>query len=280
MTRLISVALLGGVLALAQRQFTWEALSLPLPDVKTIGIDLVGPDCRSIIGVRVDAAAPPAVSITDVIVEPVTSRRPFDRFQSTSKPSEDRISVLDDTVRVVCSAEPGASERIFVSAIQPIRVAVRKNDIPQVSVAVEHGVVIRDGVAEGTTPEGMHQLILEGVSPHLFSVSLTGTSVSLTDVRTHLQAFAIPKSSAPAATTGIIQLTIDATGHVSGAIARALDEAALETIRSWVFQPFVADGQAGPVRALVQFLVMEDGSVATSLDANARVYEGRMRKAF
>lgn len=277
MTRLIGLALFCGVLALAQRQFTqrqftWDAFSLPLPSSNTIRIDLVGADCHSIVGVRVDSAAQPTVSITEVIHEPMSNRIPINRLHRISKPSDDRISISGDTLRVTCSIEPGASERIFVSAVEPIKVVVRKKDVLLVSLAVEHGVLIRDGLAEKTTPEGMHQLILEGASPLLSSASLTGTTINLTDVRTHLQVFAVPKSSAPAGTTGLIQLTIDATGHVTGVIARALDGGALETIRSWVFRPFVTAGQPSVARALVPFLVTEDGSVASGADPNARVH--------
>jgi len=272
MTRLIGVVLFCGLLGQAQRQFTWETFSLPLPNVKTIRIDLVGPDCHSIIGVRVDPAEQSAVSITDVIHEPMSSGMPLNRVHSISKPSVDRISATGETLRVVCSGEAGSSERIFISAAEPIKVAVRKNDVLLVSLAVEHGVLIRDGVAQSTIPEGMHQLILEGVSPILSSASLTGTTINLIDVRTHLQAFTIPKSSAPAGTSGLIQLTIDATGHVTGAVARTLDEGALEAIRSWVFRPFVTAGQPSSARALIPFLVTKDGSVASGVDPDARVH--------
>lgn len=269
---LISVGLLGSALAMAQRPFTWDAFSLPLPNEKTIRIDLVGPDCHSITGVRVDSAAHPAISITDVIYEPATSGRPFNVLHHISKPSDDRISLSGDTLRVVCSAERGASERIFISAAQPIKVAVRQNDVLLASVAVEQGVQIRDGVAESTTPEGMHQLILEGTSPLLSSASLSGRTISLADARTHLQIYENPRSSSAAGTSGLIQLTIDATGHVSSAVAKTLDEGALETIRSWAFQPFVTAGQPSAARVYVPFRVMEDGSVACGVDPKARVH--------
>jgi len=277
MTRLINIAFFCGVLALAQRpftqrQFSWDALSLPLPNQKAIRIDLVGADCHSIIGVRVDRAAQSTVSIADVIHEPMSSRIPINRLHRISKPANDRISISGDTLRVVCSVEAGASERVFISADQQIKVAIRKNDVLLVSVAVEQGVLIRDGLAESTTPEGMHQLILEGVSPLLSSANLTGTTRNLTEVRMHLQTFTIPKSSAPVGTTGLIQLTIDPTGHVSGAVAPNLNEGALETIRSWVFTPFVTGGQPSTAHSLIPFLVTQDGSLACGIDPNARVH--------
>jgi hypothetical protein len=204
--------------------------------------------------------------------------RPISR--AAALPTE-RFTIEGNTIQVVCDGNPGAVLNIYVATRQPIKISVNNSSGAIMSLAVQDGVLIRDGVAVHVKPVGMHQLIVEGVSPFAGpaagSIFHAGDTVSLTELKSHIQSYSEPKLrlSGTAATAGIVRLQIDETGRVadiSGPFVALLDAQALETIRTWVFQPFTSAGSVTKVTGTVPFRIAADGRVSSALAPDAQVH--------
>jgi len=272
-------------MAFSQTNFKWTKNTVALPSESDLNIVLAGSQpCHSVVGVRVDASAEPSLSLTEVVLErPGGDARAmvFRRFsRATAMPTE-RFSVEGSTIRVVCDGNPDAVLNIYVSTRQPIHISVDNPSGAVVRLSVHDGVVIRDGVAVHVKPAGMHQLIVEAVSPFTgpsaSSTFFPGDTVTLMELKSHIRSYSEPKLtlSGTTATAGVLRLKIDETGRVSdvsGPSVALLDAQALQTVRTWVFQPFTAAGSVTKVTGAIPFRIAADGRVSTALEPAAEVH--------
>lgn len=271
-------------IAFSQTNFKWTKNTVALPSESELHIVLAGGQpCHSVVGVRVDASAEPSLSLTEVALERPGDVRDmaFRRISRATSMSTERFSVEGSTIRVVCDGNPDAVLNIYVSTRQPINISVSNPSGAVANLAVHDGVVIRDGVAVHVKPVGMHQLIMEAVSPLTGSSASStfhaGDTVSLTELKSHIRTYSEPKLSLSGtqATAGVLRLQIDETGRVadvSGPSVALLDAQALQTIRTWVFQPFTMAGSVTKATGTIPFRIAADGRVSSALAPDAQVH--------
>ena len=258
--------------------------TIPFSGVTSLQVVLVGPpSCHSLIGAKIDATGPESLSIAEVNFTYRNYRGvPLPQMPHVSALAADRFALVGSKLSVSCSARADTTLVIHASATTPINISVANSFGVLANVRVLEGIIIRDGIAESATSQGLADLILRSTFPFTPSSSTPGvygklidSTISLTDAKAHLRSYARPTLNSTRTGIGVLRLEIDETGHVSGVTERSFplfDAHALDTVRGWAFEPFAPAGKPIKVIAAIPFHVDAAGVVITGLDPSAKEY--------
>lgn len=272
----------------ASTQFEWSSETLTLTrDSAALTLHWNAPSApRHFIAVRVaEQIAEERLSLVEV--SPRLERTPGGPSRpiaSSWKPGDrPSLNMVNGAIRIASPADSSAIQCLYIELRRPATLSIALGDDRPKEILATDGTTIRDGLVSVERIQGMHHMIaLAAAQDSLRGVTRPGATgsgftASIASLRKNLVKYVppgSPTSTAKPLAGAMLQLQIDASGHVSdvgGPASSWLDASALARVRQWEFRPFEVNAKTVPVTARIIATVSAEGRLVTSLDPAAVV---------
>jgi len=193
------------------------------------------------------------------------------------------VVVNNEGITVRPNTIAGSSVLVYMSIPQGTEISVQKDGRVIAQAAVDSSLLIQDGriipVRVGGRQNLLSRLMLGSQPNNASDIQRLRTGEYMPGTATlkaHLASWSEPAAARTLTAANMrvasasLELRIDETGTVVDIRARSGAEDILrvyeQSLRSWKFRPFLVDGKAVAVKALVPFFVASDGYIRTPLD--------------